>query len=120
MRRVRARGLHLGGPITIWATCPQELTLTMRLLLVCFRSLILFVADLFHPINRFAIELFLNGDVRHGRGGCSAVPMLFARGKPDDVARTNFLYRTSPTLRAPAASGDNQRLTQRVRVPCGS
>src|SRR6266699_3110125 len=31
-------------------------------------GLVLFVADLFHPIGGLAIETFLNGDVRHGRG----------------------------------------------------
>src|SRR6266566_9842624 len=31
-------------------------------------GLVLFVADLFHPVGGLAVELFLNGDVRHGRG----------------------------------------------------
>ena len=44
--------------------------------LVCFGGLVLFVADLFHPVNRFAVELFLNGDVRHGRGRRSTMPIL--------------------------------------------
>lgn len=41
---------------------------------VCFSlfgvcsSQVLFVTDLFHPVHRSAIELFLNGNVRHGRG----------------------------------------------------
>jgi hypothetical protein len=50
----------------------------------------LFVADLFHPVNRFAVELFLNGDVRHGRGWRGAVPMLLARREPDYVSRSDF------------------------------
>ena len=29
----------------------------------------MFVADLFDPVHGFAVEQFLNGDVRHGRGG---------------------------------------------------
>ena len=36
-------------------------------LLICFGGLVLFVTDLFHPLNRLAVELFLNGDVRHRR-----------------------------------------------------
>ena len=33
--------------------------------------LTLFVADLFQPVHGFAVELFLNGDVRQGRGGAA-------------------------------------------------
>jgi hypothetical protein len=29
--------------------------------------MVLFVADLFHPVGSFAVELFLDSDVRHGR-----------------------------------------------------
>ncbi len=31
-------------------------------------SLVLFVADLFHPVDGLAIKMFQDGDVRHGRG----------------------------------------------------
>ena len=48
-----------------------------------------FVADLSHPVHHFTVEVFLNGAVRHGRGRRGAVPMLFTRRKPDNVA--NFL-----------------------------
>ena len=48
--------------------------------------LILFVADLFHPLYDFYIERFLNGDVRHRGRRRSAAPMLFRRRKPDDIA----------------------------------
>jgi hypothetical protein len=65
---------------------------------------ILFVADLFHPVHGLAIEPFLNGDVRHGGGGCGAVPVLLTRRKPDDVARPNLLDRASPALRQPGAA----------------
>jgi hypothetical protein len=77
----------------------------------------LFVADLFHPVNRLAVELFLNGDVRHGRGGRGTVPMFLARRKPDDVAGMDFLNRAALALRAPAARRHNQGLSQRMRVP---
>jgi hypothetical protein len=45
----------------------------------------LFVADLFHPVDGLAVELFLNGDVGHGGGGRGPVPMLLAGREPDDV-----------------------------------
>jgi hypothetical protein len=51
----------------------------------------LFVADLFHPVNRFAVELFLNGDTGHRGGGVApccglnsgstrTVPMKYSAG----------------------------------------
>ena len=39
---------------------------------------VLFVTNLFHPVNGLAVELFLNGDVRHGCGRRGAVPVLLA------------------------------------------
>src|SRR3954471_9134383 len=38
---------------------------------------ILLVADFFHPLDRLAVEFFLDGDVRHRSGGGCAVPVLF-------------------------------------------
>src|ERR1039457_2379919 len=98
-----------------------EAVITKSQVKSCSRSsLVLFIADLFHPVNRFAVELFLNGDVRHGRGWRSAVPMLLARREPDHVTRTNFFDRAAPALHASAASRHDQRLTQRMGVPCGA
>src|SRR6185436_10048794 len=59
----------------------------------------------------------LYSDVGHGRGGGRAVPVFFAGSKPDHIPRMNLLDRAGPALRAPAAGGHNQRLTERVRVP---
>src|ERR1039457_4490125 len=81
---------------------------------------ILFVADLFQPVHGFAVELFLNGDVRQGRGGRGTVPMFLARREPDDVARPDFFNRAAPALRASATGGDDERLSQRMRVPGGA
>src|SRR5438876_2688985 len=47
---------------------------------------ILFVADFLQPVDRLAVEPFLNRDVRHGGGWRSAVPMLLARRDPDHIA----------------------------------
>jgi hypothetical protein len=55
--------------------------------------LILFVAYLLHPVDRLAVELFLNGDMCHGRSRRGTMPMLFTRWYPNYVARMNFLDR---------------------------
>src|SRR6266851_587117 len=81
-------------------------------------GLVLFVADLFHPVGGLAVETFLNGDVRHGRGCRGTVPMFLTRREPDHVPRPNFLNRTPPALYPAAASRHDQGLAQRVAVPC--
>src|SRR2546427_5931793 len=47
-----------------------------RMLSLIARPLVLLVGDLLHPIDDLPVELFLDGDVRHGRGGRCAMPML--------------------------------------------
>jgi len=79
--------------------------------------LILFVADLFHPVDNLTVELFLNGDVRHGRGRRGSMPVLLTRRKPDHITRTDFLDRPAPTLRPAATGGYDQGLTERMRMP---
>lgn len=61
---------------------------------------ILLVADLFHPIDNSAVQPFLNCDVRHRLSRRRAMPVLFARRKPDDIARPDFLDGTAPALHA--------------------
>ena len=81
-------------------------------------SAILFVADFFHPLDNLAIKFFLDGDVRHSRGWRGAVPVLLAGRNPDDVTRANFFNRAAPAL-GPAATGrDDERLAERVCMPC--
>src|SRR5258708_37533126 len=54
---------------------------------VTFRSLpVLFVTDLLHPVHHLPFKCFLNGDMRHGRGRRSPVPVLFAGREPDYIA----------------------------------
>src|SRR5260370_13151868 len=90
-------------------------------LLSCSSSAcVLFVADLFHPVDGFAVELFLNRDMGHRRDWSGAVPMLLTRRNPDDVTRPNLLDRPSPALCPATTSRHDQGLTERVRVPCGS
>lgn len=75
---------------------------------------------LFHPLGRLTVELFQNGDVRHGRGWRRAVPMLLTRRKPDHVARPNFFDRAAPSLGKTAAGGYDQGLAQWMGVPCSA
>ena len=83
------------------------------------RSLfVLLVGNMLQPVDCPSIELFLDGDVRHGGGWRPSVPVLFARREPDHVAGTDFLDRSALALHATAAGGDDQGLPQRVGVPC--
>src|ERR1700752_2552092 len=83
-------------------------------------GLVLFVADLFHPVGGLAVETFLDGDVRHGRGRRGTVPMFLARREPDDVPRPDFFNLPAPALCASAAGSHDQGLAERMRVPRGS
>ena len=81
---------------------------------------ILFVGDVFHPVDDFAVELFLDGDVGHGGGWGGSVPVFFVGGEPDYVAGAEFFDGAAFTLGAAAASGDYQGLAEGMGVPCGS
>lgn len=79
------------------------------------------VADFFHPVNDFAVEGFLNGDVGHGCGGGGAMPVFLARGKPDYVAGADFLDGSALALGPAAAGGDYEGLAEGMCVPgCSS
>ena len=55
---------------------------------------VLLVSDFFHPLHGIAVGFLLDRDVGHGGGGRRGfMPMLFARGKPDHIARTEFFER---------------------------
>src|ERR1700683_698631 len=79
--------------------------------------MVLFVADLFHPVDNLTVLLFLNGDVRHGRGGRGPMPVLLARREPDHVTRPDLLDGSAPTLGPAAASRDDESLTERMGMP---
>jgi hypothetical protein len=80
----------------------------------------LFLADLFHPFDRLAVQRLPNGDVRHRDRRRCAVLMLLVRRKPDHVARPDFLDRSALALRPPKARRDDQRLTERMSMPGGA
>ena len=79
---------------------------------------ILLVADLFHPISNCSIEPLLNCDVGHSGCACSAMPVLFAWLKPNDVSRSNLLDGAARPLEPAPASCDDQSLTKGMCMPC--
>src|SRR5437667_2016011 len=83
-------------------------------------GLVLLVADLLHPRDRTAVQRLLNGDMRHRGRRRSAVPVLLAGRKPDDIAGPDFLDGSTPTLRRAQAGGDDQYLAEWMRVPRGA
>ena len=70
---------------------------------------ILLVADLFEPVDGFAVERFLNSNMCHGGGRSCAMPVLLAWRKPDYVAGVDLLNRTALALR-PTATGDDDQV----------
>src|SRR3989442_13865399 len=85
--------------------------------LLLMGCVVLLVADLLQPVHDLAIELFLDGDMGHGGSKHGAMPMLFARRAPDNVAPLKNLDRTAPALHQAAPRRHEQRLTQRVGMP---
>src|SRR6202023_1483381 len=83
-------------------------------------GLILFVADLLHPVDEFSVQRLLNGDMRHRRCRRRAMPVLLTRREPDHIAGADLLDRTAPALRPPEAGYDDQGLTEGMGVPGGA
>src|SRR5438132_629634 len=81
---------------------------------------ILFVADLFHPVNRLAVQRLLNSDMNHRGRWRRAMPMLLVGFKPNDIAGSDFFNLPAPTLNPPKAGRDDQRLTEWMRMPGGA
>src|SRR3954447_16230722 len=73
-------------------------------------SSVLLVGDVFEPVDSLAIELLLDGDVRHRRGRRRTVPVFFTRRKPHDVTRANLFNGATPALDAAGPGGHDQRL----------
>ena len=73
---------------------------------------VLFVGNLFHPVDSLAVERFLDGDVLHRgvRGG--AMPVLLARREADDVSGSDLGDRTTIALGKSSPEDDDQRLAE--------
>jgi len=71
---------------------------------------ILLIADLLHPVDGFAVEIFVDSNVRHCSRRCSSVPMLFTGRKPNNVTWPDLLNRIAFTLHPPVSRCDNQCL----------
>src|SRR2546427_1832425 len=79
-----------------------------------------FVAAFLHPADDLAVESLLDRDVRHRAVRRGAMPMLLSRRTRDHISGVDFFDGTSPALHEAAASGHNERLTQRMRMPGGA
>src|SRR3954465_12712908 len=79
---------------------------------------ILLVDYVLHPGDNFAVQIFLNGDVRHSGCGRRAVPVLLAGRKPHHIARMQLFDWSAFTLRPSATRSHDQRLPEWMRVPC--
>lgn len=73
-----------------------------------------------HPVDGLPVEVLLDREMGHGRGGAGAVPVFFAGRKPDHIAGVDFLDRAAPALGAATAGGHDQSLAERVGVPRGA
>src|SRR3954453_22491487 len=78
---------------------------------------IFLVRDLLEPIDDFAVERLLDGDMAHsGRSG-GPVPVLLAGRTHDNIAGANFPFGATPALHPTAASSNDQPLTEWMGVP---
>src|SRR3954447_12736635 len=78
---------------------------------------ILLVGYMLHPIHDFSVELFLYGNVGHGRRRRGAVPMLFTGRKPNNITRTDVLDRAAFQLDPTSTGRHDQSLTKWMSVP---
>src|SRR5579863_1404403 len=83
-------------------------------------GVVFLVANFFHPIDSLSIERLGDGDVRHCRSGCCAMPMLLTGFEPSHVTWTNLLNWSALSLHPSASIGDDQRLTEWMSMPCGT
>src|SRR4051812_4545920 len=83
-------------------------------------AVVLFLCHMFHPIDHFTIESFLNRNMSHAAGCGGAVPMLLAGWKPNHVAGVNFLNGSAFALDPAGARSDDQGLPEWMSVPCGA
>jgi len=68
---------------------------------------VLFVSNLFQPIDAFPFKDTGKSDVGHGGSGGRSMPMLNTRRKPDNITCPDLHNRTAPFLYAANSGGDN-------------
>src|SRR2546423_2464492 len=123
--RPRSQGRRSCSSRLMLVASPQESTILSRSAMIDafspgFRShSVLLVAHFFHPLNRFSVERFLNRDVLHRIRRRRAVPMLFSRLEPDDIAGTDLFDRSTLALHPSQPKRHDQNLTEWMRVPRG-
>jgi hypothetical protein len=83
----------------------------------------LLVGDLFHPVDNLAFKCLRDGDVGHGCGRDSAVPVLLAGLEPDNVSpRQGAVLPLRPAavtcMKALVDSNEQRDLTGCVNVSC--
>src|SRR4051812_41802093 len=81
---------------------------------------VLVIAYLFHPFNVLPLERLGDSNVRHASRCARAMPMLYPRRSPDDIARLNLLLFSTLLLYPTGAGGHNQELSERMRMPCSA
>src|SRR5438093_7569449 len=83
-----------------------------------FTIAVFFVADMFHPVDKFPITLFLNGNMRQGCGRRGPMPMLLSRRRQYYITRTNLLDMSAFMLNPALAASDDEGLTEGMSMPC--
>jgi len=78
-------------------------TTTQSSSLLLLLSVILFVADFFHPVNNLPVESLLNGEMRHRDCRAGAMPVLLIGFEPDNIAWSDLFDGASPPLHPPDA-----------------
>src|SRR3954469_14320499 len=81
---------------------------------------VLVIAHLFHPFDVLAVEGLGDGNVGHVSRYAPAMPMLYPRRSPDDIARLDLMLFTPLLLDPTGAGRHNQELPERMCMPRGA
>src|SRR2546422_864540 len=76
------------------------------------RAGVLLVGHLLHPVHDLAVQLLLDGDMRHCGVRRCAVPVLLARRTPQDVAGPKYSDGSAPALNQTEARRHDERLPE--------
>ena len=81
---------------------------------------VLFVADMFQPVDVLPVQRLLNGDVRHRDRGRCAMPVPQTGREPDHVTGPHVLDGSAVSLNPAEPCRNDQSLPKRVRMPRGA